>query len=221
MPTPWTTGASDGFEEHVLQWISDHSQLITALTGVGTLLVWVIYLQVFVSSYRRQLRATLLITRGPGEGLAARCFVTNMSAGPVYVQSVIVEVEAPQRTLVMPATEIHDAERDAHALQRTRQGPLQPAQIRDIGSFDRLIAPALREIGDRAEGLQASEALEAVTITVVGVYGSEDLPIGARRRFALAVSGDKVQLHGATIETEQIRRRSERQSLLADLRRDQ
>ena len=207
-----------------MQWISDHSQVITALTGVGTLLVWVIYLQVFVSSYRRQLRATLLITRGPGEGLAARCFVTNMSAGPVYVRSVMVTLEAPQRTLVMPATEIHDAERDAQALQRTRQGPLQPAQIRDIGSFDHLIAPALREIGDRVDApdaLAAFEGLEGVTITVVGVYGAEDLPIGARRRFALAVSGDKVHLHGATIETEQIRKRRERRTLLGDLRRDQ
>lgn len=221
MPSRSTTARFDRFEEDALQWISDHSQLITALTGVGTLLVWVIYLQVFVSSYRRQLRATLLITRGPGEGLAARCFVTNMSAGPVYVQSVMVTLEAPQRTLVMPATEIHDAERDAHALQRTRQGPLQPAQIRDIGSFDHLIAPALREIGDRVEAREALEALEGVTITVVGAYGSEDLPIGARRRFALAMSGDKVQLHGATIETEQIRKRRERRTLLGDLRRDQ
>jgi hypothetical protein len=51
-----------------LQWIEDHCQLITALTGIGTLAVRVIYLQVFISNYRRQIRATLLITRGAGFG---------------------------------------------------------------------------------------------------------------------------------------------------------
>lgn len=200
-----------------MQWVADHSQLISALTGMGTLLVWVIYLQVFVSSYRRQLRATLLITRGPGDGLAARCFVTNMSAGPVYVQSVLVALETPTTTFLMPATETQDEEQRAYSLplERTRQGPLQPAAIRDIGSFEHLMAPALHEAGDRPE------AVRAVTIVVLGVYGSEDLPIGARRRFVVTPSGARRRLHGATLDTEQIRKKSERRKLLADLQRDQ
>lgn len=200
-----------------MQWIADHSQLISALTGVGTLLVWVIYLQVFVSSYRRQLRATLLITRGPGDGLAARCFVTNMSSGPVYVQSVIVALETPSGTVVMPATETQDAEQQAYArpLERTRQGPLQPAAIRDIGSFEHLMSPALHQAADRPETVQA------VTIVVLGVYGTEDLPIGARRRFVVTPTGARLRLHGATLGTEQIRKKSERRKLLADLQRDQ
>ncbi len=200
-----------------MQWIADHSQLISALTGVGTLLVWVIYLQVFVSSYRRQLRATLLITRGPGDGLAARCFVTNMSSGPVYVQSILIALETPNGTVVMPATETQDAEQQAYSrpLERTRQGPLQPAAIRDIGTFEHLMSPALQEAADRPE------AVQAVTIVVLGVYGTEDLPIGARRRFVVTPSGSRLRLHGATLGTEQIRKKRERRKLLADLQRDQ
>ena len=71
-----------------VQWIAQHSQAISALTSIGTLLVWVIYLQIFVSSYRRQLRATLLITHGAGDGLEARCLLSNMSSGAVHVASV-------------------------------------------------------------------------------------------------------------------------------------
>lgn len=200
-----------------MQWIADHSQLISALTGVGTLLVWVVYLQVFVSSYRRQLRATLLITRGPGDGLAARCFVTNMSWGALYVQSVLIALETPDRTIVMPATETQDEEQRAYSrpLERTRQGPLQPAAIRDIGSFEHLMAPALRELPEGAA------AVQAVTIVVLGVYGSEDLPVGARRRFVVTSAADSLRLHGATLDTEQIRKKSERRKLLADLQRDQ
>jgi len=58
-----------------MQWIEDHREPITALTGLGALAVWVVYLQVFVSNYRRQLRATLLITRGAGAELDAHCFL--------------------------------------------------------------------------------------------------------------------------------------------------
>ena len=56
-----------------MEWIKGHSGIITALSGVGSLLVWIICLQVFVRSYRRQLRATLLTTRGSGVCLDSRC----------------------------------------------------------------------------------------------------------------------------------------------------
>lgn len=200
-----------------LQWIAEHSALITALTSVGTLLVWVIYLQVFVSSYRRQLGATLLITRGPGEGLGARCFVTNMSAGPVYVLSVVVTLDTQGTTVVRPATEMRDGETEATSrpLERTRQGPLLPAAIRDIGSFQHLMAAAMGEAKVPVADVQA------VTITVVGVHGAEDLPIGASRRFLLSTEGQRYRVHGATVDTEQIRKRRDRRKLLADLQRDQ
>lgn len=200
-----------------MQWITEHSALISALTGFGTLLVWIVYLHVFVSSYRRQLGATLLITRGPGDGLAARCFLTNMSAGPVYVLSVIITLETPKGTLIRPATEMHESDEpgSSRPLERTRQGPLQPAAIRDIGSFGHLVDAALRE------GDARLDEVEAVTIAVLGVYGSEDLPVGARRRFLLSREGAGVRVHSATIDTAQIRRRGERRKLLADLQRDQ
>ncbi|MBY4898269.1 hypothetical protein [Cupriavidus sp. AU9028] len=200
-----------------MQWITDHSQLISALTSVGTLLVWVIYLQVFVHSYRRQLRATLLITRGPGDGLASSCFLTNMSSGPVYVLSVFVTLETSDGTVVRSATNIQDADSEglSRPLERTRQGPLQPGGIRDIGSFQRLMGHALQEADSR------SERIQAITVVVLGTYGSEDLPVGARRRFLLTRTEDRLELHACKVDTEQVRKRSERRKLLEDLQRDQ
>ncbi|MGY8527183.1 hypothetical protein [Paracidovorax citrulli] len=200
-----------------MQWIADHSQMIAALTSIGTLLVWVIYLQVFVLSYRRQLRATLLITRGPGDALEASCFLTNMSSGPVYVLSVFVTLETSDGTVVRSATNLldRDSEGLSRPLERTRQGPLQPGSIRDMGSFQRLMGQALYEVEKRPKHVQA------LTVVVLGVYGSEDLPVGARRRFRLTTSGDRVELHACSVDTEQVRRRRERRKLLADLQRDQ
>lgn len=215
-----------------MEWIARHGSAISALTGLGTLMVWVVYLQVFVSSYRRQLRATLLITRGPGHGLEARCFLSNMSSGPVYVTSVQVQLDATTGTTVSPVTDILDVEVEgtrkgarpdhlpaparpgADLGAHTRQGPLFNGETRDIGSFQELIRQAA------VENLSATRLLRSVTIEVVGLYGSEDLPVGARRCFVVLDRGGELIVRGQEIRTQQIRRRRDRRDLLSHLERD-
>jgi hypothetical protein len=206
----------------MLQWVAQHREVITALTGLGTLIVWVIYLQVFVSSYRRQLRATLLITRGAGDGLEARCLLSNMSSGPVYILSVFVTLGTPKKTFVLPVTDMPGPENDASAdpLERTRQGPLASGETRDIGSFSNLIEHALRGGQSHPNDGIASLAIKFLTIEAVGIYGSEDLPIGARRRFLVVEENGQVRIQGQTLRTRQIRGRRHRKGLLIDLARD-
>lgn len=205
-----------------MQWMLEYSELISTLTGVGTLLVWVIYLQVFVSNYRRQLRATLLITRGAGYGLDASCFLSNMSSGPVFVQSVLITLETADETLVCPATDIQekDGEAPSDARLRTRQGPIGSGEIRDIGSFSRLMRRALRgRVGSRNTDI-LERKVRAMIVEIVGVYGSEDLPIGARRRFVLVEDAETIRIEGEYLQTQQIRRKQERKRLISDLKRD-
>jgi hypothetical protein len=205
-----------------LRWIAENQEVITALTGVGTLLVWVIYLQVFVSSYRRQLRATLLVTRGAGDGLEARCFVSNMSSGPVYVQSVLVRLETRASTLISPVTDLLDLEGEtpAEPMQRTRQGPLASGEIRDIGSFRNLMQHVLRANLQGPDLENAPETVRSISVEVIGIYGSEDLPIGARRRFVVLNHDGRIWVKGEELETRQIRSKRERRRLVADLERD-
>ncbi|GGE40926.1 hypothetical protein GCM10007276_17900 [Agaricicola taiwanensis] len=206
-----------------LQWIAEHSEAISALTDLGTLAIWAIYLQVFVSSYRRQLRATLIITRGVGSDLDARCLVSNMSSGPIYISSVFVRLETSSGTIITPVTDVFDAEkqRDREPHQHTRQGPLQAGESRDIGSFRQLIEHALHA----APGIDRSgdEKVQVgfILVEVVGLYGSEDLPIGARRGFDILAEGVQHHVHGRQVHTEQIRTRRQRRELTKDLQRDQ
>lgn len=199
-----------------VDWILQYGKLISALTGVGTLIVWVVYLQIFVSSYRRQLHATMLITRGAHEAEATRCLVSNMSAAPIYVQSVLVTLETEGGSIVTPATDIVDMGDDIgeSSLAETRQGPLDPGQVKDIGSFHSLISRGLRQ-----ENLDLSD-VRAVLVEVVAAYASEDLPIGARRRFVVLDDAGGLRLQGDTIQTTQVRKRRERRKLLQDLGRD-
>ena len=216
------------FEAHhprgrsLLQWIARHQELLTAITGIGTLLVWLVYLQVFISSYRRQIRATLLITRGAGDGLEARCFLSNMSSGPVYVQSVLMTVEQPDGVLVCPVTDMLDLEGELPAAPhlRTRQGSLGSGATRDIGSFHDLMQHALRAGAKENDAAVDPSSVRSILLEVVGIYGSEDLPIGARRMFVVSNANGRLIIQGQELGTSQVRSRRARKKLVADLERD-
>jgi hypothetical protein len=209
----------------MLKWISQNYQMITALTGIGTLLVWIVYLQVFVSSYRRQLRPKILITRGAGDGLEARCFISNMSSDPVYVQSIIVTLELKNESWVCPVTDLldlEDEEAPSDPRGKTRQGPLRSADLNDIGSFLSLVRHVLRQRQGRNADLSTAnlEWLRAIKIEVLGVYGSEGLLIGARRRFFFVVEDSNLRLRADQLSTEQITKRGERRRLMEILKQD-
>jgi hypothetical protein len=207
----------------VFQWISQHSQTLGALVSLGTLIVWVVYLQLFIAGYRRQRRAKILITRGVGDGLDAQCFVCNMSEAVVYIQSMIVTLEMDGGGWVAPVTDLVFLEHDGNRADlelKTRQGPLTTGELRDMGTFHDLISHVAKWKNGALAELDGDlcRRIRTVEIEVLAVYGSEELLIGARRGFALIREGDALHVRGINVATEQIRRRSERKRLTERMR---
>lgn len=207
----------------MFQWITHHGQLLGALVSVGTLIVWIIYLQLFLAGYRRHRRAKILISRGVGDGLNARCFVCNMSEAVIYVESMIVSLELDGERWIAAVTDLVYLEHEGRQPDReltTRQGPLATGELRDMGSFRDLISHVVK----REKGAQTRLAddicrrLRAMDVEVLAVYGSEELLVGARRRFTLIRNGDALHVRGADVTTEQIRRRNERRRLQERMR---
>jgi hypothetical protein len=196
-------------------WIASNHQIISALANVAMLLVWVAYLHVFVSGYRRQKRSNILINRGVGSGLEARCLISNMSAEAIYIESLIATAETAEGRWSCPVTELMEGRSDLDL--KTRQGPLQAGRFVDIGSFQSLIEPALKRGTAAADGL---EGLVAFEIKVIAVHGSEDLLAGAKRRFDVVRQQDRLLLRGHTVGTHQIRARQEREKLRDDVEAD-
>ncbi|MGO4573297.1 hypothetical protein [Microvirga sp. 2TAF3] len=201
-------------------WIAGNHQVISALASIAMLFVWIAYLQVFVSSYRRQKRSNILINRGAGSGLEARCLISNMSAEAIYIESLIVTVETSEGRWNRPVTEVLEGRSDLDL--KTRQGPLQAGRFVDIGSFQSLVEPALqRDAGPR--GAVASDVLEnlvAIEIKVIAAHGSEDLLTGATRWFDLIRREDRLLLRGHAVGTRQIRSRKGREKLRIDVEAD-
>ncbi|MCE7032922.1 hypothetical protein LY625_09910 [Lysobacter sp. GX 14042] len=203
-----------------MSWLIEHRQLITLLVNVGMLVVWITYLQVFLAGFRRQRKPTILINVGQNRGLDAHCLVTNMSAEPIYIHALVAILEGPGGVVTCPVTELDGEDWSGPSDLRlwTRQGPLASAQIRDMGTMKAIIDHARKTISNEEGDPQAIAELRTLEIQVIAVYGSEDLPVAARRRFDL-VRGDDGEpaLRPQTYAARQIRSRRERRQIARTL----
>ncbi len=158
-------------------WLKENHAIISALSSFAMLGVWMLYLHLFYSSYRHQLRPKILITRGGGDTVAARCIVTNMSSEIIFVQAVFLRLSYPDREQVYSLSE---ADRKGFSPSDRRselvQGPLRSGDFLDLGSFEELLSSVLGS-GDARDELAAADALSVVA---VGCYTWHDTPRGRR-----------------------------------------
>ncbi|MEN3792488.1 hypothetical protein [Fulvimarina sp. MAC3] len=202
----------------IIAWIGSHSNVISVCINAAMLCVWAVYLQLLLNSYLRQRRSSILISRGAGKGLHARCLVTNMSQEPIYVTSLIAELHTDEGKKEIQLTDMRELPEDLGMDPRSamRQGSLERGQYLDIGHFDSLIEQLVSDapnIGDKT-------AIKAVEMTVVALYGPEDLPVGAKRKFAVDWQAEEnARVTPNSVITQQIHKKSERRRLRKELER--
>lgn len=170
----------------MLELLQATAPIVSAAASHGTLCIWAVYLQIFVGGHRRQVKPMLVINHGKGRALNAHCLVTNMSREPVLIQSVVAKVTTGGTTYTPYITDAEDIRRsgvDTGWKRMTRQGPLQPGTMADMGTFDCIIEYAEANAIEGGEHLaeKLDGIAESIEITILGIYGSEDLLIGATR----------------------------------------
>lgn len=198
----------------MLEWLSANEQWISPATSIGTLLVWMFYAQLLYSGYSRQTRPRLLINRGVGEeGLDSPCLICNMSREAIYVYFIMVRLETSDHSEFVPVTDCDHrpgSELPERLSARTRQGPLDPGHCLELFSFRTTLERAARFAGiELHNGLPADPDLElrALEYHVICIYGSDDSPFGAVRRFNVK-KGDNGQLSLVAARTDTQRKTS-------------
>ncbi|WP_127145469.1 hypothetical protein [Pelagibacterium montanilacus] len=197
----------------MINWIQDYSDALSFLANFGMLLVWLTYLHVFLVSYRRQTLPKIVINRAAGSDLSASCFVSNMSSEALYVELIVVRLEADDQEWKTGATDVSlddREERPSDPRQLTRQGTLRSGDYMSIGTFNELFARlGLDEKSVEAVRVSTNAQL---SIKVFADYASEDLLIGAERVFTIDDSEDRWILEPKRVETHQIRSRRDRRA---------
>ena len=205
------------------EWLTDNAGWVQVLISIVTGLVWIFYLQGFLTSLRHQRRSMILISRGGSDRLDARCLVSNMGGEPIFLYRVIADAESDGETLTSQITDRDGLDKDSeHAPpEATNVGPLASGDFRDIGSFGDLLARLSHHLG-RADD---SPPPYRLTLTVVAGSGHAAPLVAARRSFAIGDVDGETRVIPDNQTTEQVtgwlgRRRLRRrvEALLAEER---
>ncbi|GAA5078513.1 hypothetical protein GCM10023209_29700 [Roseibacterium beibuensis] len=192
--------------------IAQHAQVISPLANLAMVAIWLIYLQVFLTTYRRQRRSSIHIDRGAAKGENARCLVTNMGQEPIYLLAVVVDFgqrDSTSRAVVTDRDELND-EAVTSPLERTTQGPLGQGEVRDLGSLADLMNRARARLNVEIE----RDALRSMWVTVVAISDQGTHLVAASKCFEAKhfESGAPIFVP-QTILTKQIRSRWQRRTL--------
>lgn len=191
----------------MISWINEHSGALNVFLNMGMLCIWMLYFQLLFVTFRMQNRPNLLINRSAGNDADSRCIISNMSSSPVYIQAVVVELVrgSGRWTATISDTErLGEDESATGSMERTKQGPLGEGDFMDIGTFASVVRTAIEVAGLGGTAPQRVEDLDAVTITVTGVYTAVDRLIGASRTFRVGKEEGRTALRPETTLAKQV-----------------
>ncbi|KAA0014119.1 hypothetical protein F0A17_00135 [Billgrantia pellis] len=217
----------------MFEWLSRHVDALTVLTNIGTLLIWLVYAQLLYLGFRRQRRPRLLINRGRKSGIDALCIISNMSAEPIFLQHIIAELRTSIGVITVDVTDrkdTYDQRAEVEGRQRqgrnaasnapidkdgSHQGPLEPGGFVHIDSFGELTLRLAQAGNMGMDGLRPTGDVTflSLTIRLICVYGSEDLPVGAERQFDYIDHEPSRGLVPATWDTKRLASRRQRHRL--------
>ncbi|WP_041523046.1 hypothetical protein [Gilvimarinus agarilyticus] len=163
----------------MLDWIAKNQGPLSVLINAGMLGIWVLYAQLLLRDYRRKLRPKILINQSLGTALQSHCLICNMSEQSFYVSLVLADLTIDDQAYRCSVTdlEIHEAEQTKNI---TIQGPIKGGDYRNIGAFNNIVQGALKANDLDEQMLQQAQKL---TLYVIGIYGSENQAVGAKREF--------------------------------------
>ncbi|WP_209425550.1 hypothetical protein [Pararhodobacter sp. SW119] len=191
-----------------MSWIAEHSAVLQVGVGVLNAGIWLLYLHLILSSYRRQQETVILIHRGASDDDRARCIVSNMGSEPIYILSVIAELTIDGEVCEARVTDREELDMETFddPLRRTSQGPLKSGDFLDIGSFHDLAQRTLQQV---APGT-SPEAVDRLRVTVVAASSHASALVGATRDFVRERSGKGYSVAPTTLVARQLRSRADR-----------
>ncbi|RKF12645.1 hypothetical protein D6850_16935 [Roseovarius spongiae] len=184
-------------------WLSEHSASIQAAGGIVTAFIWIVYLQIFVSSFRRQRQSEILIYTGGTSRANPRIFVSNLGFESIYILEIMLTLQSSEvrgEASVIDRNEIdeHDL---ASTYDSTLQGPLDSGGYVDIGSLDDLLSRAHNSNPDAPTGDQT----ESIEIRVAAITAATSSVVAARREFDLSADDGGRRVVPRTLYAKQIR----------------
>ena len=187
----------------VPDWITDNLNLISTLTNVIMLLVWVFYARLLYKDFSRQRSPVMFIHRTFGESLNPDCLVVNLSSDTVHILCVLMTLRTRHGVFTSRITEYNRMAPDEHGqrqlashdqmMESYKQGPLPPGYFLSLNNFRTMIQTVKVDSVDGHFGdddrtptvEELVESIKEVELRIVAIYGLYVSPVGARRTFRI------------------------------------
>jgi hypothetical protein len=201
----------------MLSWAAENATLLQLGVAIVSAIVWLVYLQLFLVGFMRQRRSEILISRGAGVGMEARCYIANLGFEPIYLSQVLISIRTAEGNFDAAITdrEAMTEEQLRDPKQATNQGPLKSGDSFDAGSFGELVGRAFR-----GRGCRDHPTVESFDLTVVALHASSSAFVGAVRHFDVIQRDGQSNIVPDDLTTRQIRSPLSRWRLKARLQRD-
>lgn len=198
-----------------------NAEIIGALTGMATVLIWLLYLNMFWHEHRRRNRPFLVIHHATAQSPEATCLFVNMSKEPVHIQCVIAYLNnSKERTRHYLTNFNRINPQSQNSKPQLLEGPIMPGGYLILGTFEDIIIG--RDVGleksqNREKGpsqeffnAQRLREVETMEICVAVTHGQTINPIGARRTFFIEEYNSEIRIRSLSIHTEQLTNRKKR-----------
>lgn len=196
--------------------LQNYAWLISIVLSFCTLVVWVFYAFLLHRDAQQQRLPALFIHQANGHGPVSVCLLSNLGREIVHVLGVIVVIEAGGRRYYkrLARRQAIDLKQVGHARVQDliKQGPLPSGYFLTLGTFGEILA--LGDVDDDDEGAEdhpALTAIESLEVRVAAVHAAYSEPIGARRRFTVDTARPIPRVLPATLLTEVLHERRDRQ----------
>ncbi|MGK7755684.1 MULTISPECIES: hypothetical protein [unclassified Roseovarius] len=199
----------------MLEFIKENVEIAQIAVSLMTAIIWLVYLHIFLSGYIQQRRSSILINRGGGPDMQARCLVSNMGAQPAYLLDVLASLGTGDDINVSSVIDREELRKEEleQPTKVTGQGPIPSGGYVDIGTF----GDVARRAGHSAEDGNLED--RCLKLVAVCATNQANHVVAAVREFDLHAADGGVRLVPRKLEARQIRSRRLRKKITSMLER--
>lgn len=218
--------------DELWNWLSSNSSVVSSASNVAMVLVWILYLQIALTTFIRQRRPRIEIDQSQGHGVRSIFMVINLSQEPIHISCVLVAFNVGEREAVFEITDYEhsnvewDSESDSSRRWEAslKHGPLNAGEFLVLGGLPVNLVEA-RLVGSSSGPENQNKSLEDrfnecagvidnFEIRVMGVFSTDERTVGASRKYTFDLKDERSpRILPESDRTEQLASRRGRRTL--------
>jgi hypothetical protein len=210
----------------IIVWLQANSGVLSALSALFMVMVWLIYLHLFYVEFIQSRRPRTRIHQTGGSSPKSVLLLVNMSEKTINVVSVSARGFTSDGALHCELNDyfhFSQSGRTFKDMENTiRQGPVPPGDYIFLGEVSDILnrlkqngasnpAPGEENLSDPSHPAPAIHTLE---LRVILMHGADDRVFGARRRYSVDASESAMEVTPLSFCTDQLTSRRQRREIL-------